>query len=139
MKSESKKPSKSSVREADLGVVTRVLRLRVKDKHGSLLRPPAKEVNFVWNYTQDLALKVFERERKFVSAFDVAAFTKGASKEGLTLHSQRIQAVSEEYVLKRKQFKKAKLRWRASGGAKRALGWIPFKAAAIGYKNGQLR
>ena len=73
-----------------------------------------------------------------VSAFEVAAYTKGAGKEGLTLHSQTIQAVSEEYVLRRKQFGREQLRWRASGGAKRALSWIPFKAAAISYKNGQL-
>ncbi|MGF6757372.1 RNA-guided endonuclease InsQ/TnpB family protein [Paraburkholderia sp. GAS42] len=31
-----------------------------------------------------------------------------------------------------------KLRWRASGGSRRSLGWIPFKATAIRYRNGQL-
>ena len=68
----------------------------------------------------------------------MAAFTKGASKEGLRLHSQTIQAVSEEYCLRRKQFKKPKLRWRVSKGCRRSLGWIPFKSVAIRYKQGQL-
>jgi len=117
---------------------TRVLRLRLKDKHAVVLRQMSRDVNFVWNYSQDLALKVFERERRVLSAFDIAKFTRGATKEGLNLHSQTVQAVSEEYVLRRKQFKKVKLRWRASGGARRSLGWIPFKASALRYRGGQL-
>jgi putative transposase len=56
----------------------------------------------------------------------------------MSLHSQTIQAVSEEYCTRRKQFKCSKLRWRVSRGSRRSLGWIPFKASAIGYKNGQL-
>jgi putative transposase len=117
---------------------TRVLRLRLKDKHATVLKQMSRDVNFVWNYSQDLALKVFERERRFLSAFDIAKFTRGATKEGLNLHSQTVQAVSEEYVLRRKQFKKVKLRWRVSGGTRRSLGWIPFKASALRYRNGQL-
>lgn len=119
-------------------MVTRVLHIRIKDKHASLLKAQAKEVNLVWNYSQELALKVLEREHRFISAYDLAGYTSGAGKEGLSLHSQTVQAVSEEYVLRRRQFKKAKLRWRVSRGAKRSLGWIPFKASAIAYRNGQL-
>jgi hypothetical protein len=72
-----------------------------------------------------------------VSGYDFAPFTKGAGKEGIPLHSQTIQAISEEYATRRKQFKKVKLRWRVSRGAKRSLGWIPFKASALSYRNGQ--
>ncbi len=130
--------SKSAKRQAALGVVTRVLHLRIKDKHAKHLLEQSKEVNQVWNYSQDLALKVLEREHRFISAFDIAEYTKGATKEGLSLHSQTVQAVSEEYVLRRKQFKKAKLRWRVSHGSRRSLGWIPVKAVALGYLNGQV-
>jgi len=31
-----------------------------------------------------------------------------------------------------------KLRWRVSGGARRSLGWIPFKASALQYRAGQV-
>lgn len=117
---------------------TRVLRLRLKDKHAKALTAMARDVNLVWNYSQELALKVFERELRFLSAYDIAAYTRGATKEGLALHSQTVQAVSEEYVLRRKQFKRVKLRWRVSGGSHRSLGWIPFKASALRYRNGQL-
>ena len=118
--------------------MTRVLRLRIKDKHAKHLLEQSREVNQVWNYSQDLALKVLEREQRFISAYDMAAYTKGAAKEGLSLHSQTVQAVSEEYCTRRKQFKKAKLRWRVSHGSRRSLGWIPVKASALSYRAGQV-
>ncbi|WP_255423072.1 RNA-guided endonuclease TnpB family protein [Undibacterium sp. FT79W] len=54
------------------------------------------------------------------------------------MHSQTIQAISEEYATRRKQFKKVKLRWRVSTGSRRSLGWLPFKASALTYRNGQV-
>lgn len=94
----------------------------------------------VWNYCNDLSFKVFERERRFISAFDLHPYTKGAGDAGLYLHSQTIQAVAEEFVAKRKQFKKVKLAWRVSNpkSARRSLGWIPFKSSAIRYRQGQV-
>ena len=139
MKPVKARPSKSANRQAALGVTTRVLRLRIKDKHAAYLLAQSREVNQVWNYSQDLALKVLAREHRFMSAYDMAAYTKGAAKEGLSLHSQTVQAVSEEYCTRRKQFKKAKLRWRVSHGSRRSLGWIPVKASALGYRNGQVQ
>jgi transposase len=116
---------------------TRVLRLRLKDKHATMLRDRAVWVNQIWNYCNDLQQQVWRREKRFLSGYDFAPFTKGAGKEGIPLHSQTIQAISEEYATRRKQFKKVKLRWRVSRGAKRSLGWIPFKASALSYRNGQ--
>ena len=117
---------------------TRVLRLRLKDKHAKHLLTLSREVNFVWNFCNEHSLRVLERERRFCSAYDLHPYMKGAAKEGLTLHSQTVQAVAEEYVQKRRQFKKAKLRWRVSTGPRRSLGWVPFKASAIRYRAGQV-
>ena len=117
---------------------TRTLRLRLKDKHAAFLGEQALEVNFVWNYCNELSHKILQREGRFASAFDLAPYTKGATKEGLSLHSQTVQAVTEELVTRRRQFKKAKLRWRVSRGARRSLGWVPFKASALRYKGGQV-
>lgn len=116
----------------------KTLRVRIKDRHAKVLTELAQEVNLVWNFTQDLSLKCLQRERRFMSAFDMAAYTKGAGKEGLRLHSQTVQAVTEEYCTRRKQFRQAKLRWRVSRGSRRSLGWIPFKAVGISFKSGQL-
>lgn len=90
----------------------KTLKLRVKDKHCKMLNQLASEVNFIWNYVNDLCFKHLQRTNKFMSAFDVAKYTAGSTKVGLNLHSQTIQAVTEELILRRKQFKKAKLRWR---------------------------
>ena len=122
---------------SSLTTPTRTLRLRLKDKHAGFLREQARSVNFVWNYCNELSVKHFERTRRFLSAYDMQPYTKGAGAE-LALHSQTVQAVQEEYVTRRKQFKKVKLRWRVSGGARRSLGWIPFKASAIRYRGGQV-
>jgi transposase len=43
----------------------RVLRLRVKDKHATWLCSLAREVTTVFNYCNELSVKVFECERRF--------------------------------------------------------------------------
>lgn len=116
----------------------RVLRLRLKDKHAKVLRERAVWVNQVWNYCNELSAKVFERERRFISSYEIDRYTKGSGKAGIPLHSQTVQAVSAELVSRRRQFKKVKLRWRASSGSRRSLGWIPFKSSALTYRQGQL-
>jgi IS605 OrfB family transposase len=117
----------------------KTLRVRIKDKHAKYLRELAREVNFVFNYVNELGLKILERSGKFPSAYDLHKYTAGATKEGLRLHSQTVQAIADEYVRRRKQFKKRRLAWRKSSGAHRSLGWIPFKACAIAFRSGQLR
>ena len=118
----------------------KTLKLRIKDQHAKVLIQLASEVNFVWNYVNDLSFKYLKRTGEFLSAFDIAQYTKGASKL-LNLHSQTIQAVTEELVTRRKQFKKAKLKWRVSNkkSARRSLGWIPFKKVAIKYADGYVQ
>ena len=118
----------------------KTLKLRIKDKHCKVLDQLASEVNFVWNYVNDLGFRHLKRKGEFLSAFDIAKYTKGTSKE-CNLHSQTIQAVTEELVTRRKQFKKAKLKWRISNkkSARRSLGWVPFKKVAIKYATGYVQ
>jgi hypothetical protein len=49
---------------------TLALHLRPKDKHAVLLRELAYHVNFVWYFLNDVSLKVWERERRFLSIYD---------------------------------------------------------------------
>ncbi|MBF7685644.1 transposase [Acinetobacter sp. B10A] len=118
----------------------KTLKLRIKDKHCKVLDQLASEVNFVWNYVNDLCFKHLKKTGKFFSAYDVAKYTKGTSKE-CGLHSQTVQAVTEELIIRRKQFKKAKLNWRVSNktSARRSLGWIPFKKVAVKYTDGYVQ
>jgi putative transposase len=108
----------------------------------------ARSVNQVWNFckeTQITALKRqdarFIEDRKtgekvaipnFFSAYELNNLTSGSGPE-LGLHSQSVQAVCEEYVRRRKQFKKL-LRWRG----RKSLGWIPFKKVGIQLKEDHL-
>ncbi len=103
-----------------------------------MLSEMASAVNFVWNYCNDLSLKVLQREQRFIGAHELQGYLNGASREGLAVGSAVFQQVAEEYVTRRSQHRKRKLRWRVSGGARRSLGWIPFKARAVRYAHGQV-
>jgi putative transposase len=117
----------------------KTLKIRIKDKHAKVLDVMAREVNFVWNFCNDLSYKHLQRTGKFFSSYDLQKYTAGATKEGLSINSASVQMVGAELVTRRKQFKKAKLRWRTSFGSRKSLGWIPFRHDCITYKNGQLR
>ena len=46
----------------------KTLKLRIKDKHSKILEQLASEVNFVWNYVNDLSFKHLKRKGEFLSA-----------------------------------------------------------------------
>ncbi len=123
----------------DMSATTKTLKVRIKDKHAGVLREMARSVNTVWNYINELSERSIRERHKFLSAFDIHAYTTGASKE-LGLHSQTVQCIAKEYVTRRVQFKKRKLNWRVSNpkSPKRSLGWIPVNTGAASYKSGQI-
>lgn len=116
---------------------TKTLKVRVKDKHIPLLNNMARSVNFVWNFVNALSHRSIKERGVFLSAYDIQKYTNGAGKD-LGLHSQTVQRVAVEYTVRRKQFKKARLNWRKSGGVRRSLGWIPVNTAAAQWENGQV-
>ena len=81
----------------------------------------ARSVNFVWNYCNETSYNAVRNHGEWLSKYDFNPLVKGAAKE-LGLHSQTVQLIAYEYVTRRKQFKKRKLRWRG----KKSLGWIPL-------------
>ena len=94
---------------------------------GQRVRKMAGAINYVWNYCQEVSLLAFRRNKTFLSAYNLHQLTTGTSKD-LRLSADTIQKVCTEYVTRRKQFKKIKLKWRSK---KRSLGWIPFKVACV--------
>jgi putative transposase len=103
-------------------------RYRIKDStHRTHLLRLAHAVNFVWNFCNETALLVWRREKRFISAFELINLTAGAGHE-LGLHTDTLSEICQEYVRKRKQCKKIKLKWRSQ---KRSLGWIPFKGRCV--------
>ncbi|SER02719.1 Transposase, partial [Giesbergeria anulus] len=120
---------------------TKTLRLRIKDKHARVLSAMAREVNQVWNFCNETSHRAIRERHQFLSGYDLQKLTNGFSKcDGVQIGSPTVQQVCEDYAKARRQFKKAKLRWRVSNpqNSKYSLGWIPFKARALQYKAGQV-
>ncbi len=120
---------------------TKTLRLRIKDKHARVLSAMAREVNQVFNFCNETSFRAIRERHQWLSGYDLQKLTNGFSKcEGVLIGSPTVQQVCEDYAKARKQFKKAKLRWRVSNpqSSKYSLGWIPFKARALQYKAGQI-
>ena len=118
----------------------KTLKIRVKDKHASVLRRMARDVNQVFNFANETSSRAIRERGKWLSAYDLQKLTAGYSKcDGVTIGSGTVQLVCVEYATRRKQFKKARLNWRVSNpkSPKYSLGWIPFKGGHAKYKAGQ--
>jgi putative transposase len=120
----------------------RTLRLKVMSESYSWLNSAAIEVNQVWNYANEVSAKAarpFAGAPKWLSEFDLNNLSAGATEYFEHIGSDTIQRVNAEFATRRKQFKKVRLRWRVSRGARRSLGWLPFKAAQLKAKGKSLR
>ena len=103
----------------------RTLRLKVKREGYPWLNAAAIEVNQVWNFsnaTSYRAARPFAGQPQILSAFDLDKLTAGATECFEHIGSDTIQRVNAEFATRRKQYRKAKLRWRVSQGSKRSLG-----------------
>ncbi len=120
----------------------RTLRLKVKAESYPWLNAATVEVNRVWNWgnaTSAKAARPFAGTAKWLSGFDLDKLSAGAAECFEQIGSGTIQRVNAEVATRRRQFKKAQLRWRVSRGAKRSLGWVPFKAAQLKRNGKSLR
>lgn len=112
----------------------KTLKLRIKDNYTRWLPSLANEVNFVWNYVNDLSYKTIKNKGKWLSAYDMHPYLVGATKQGLSIFAQTIKEIAEQYCVRRVAAKKRKLRWRKSAGPKKSLGWVPFKTGNVRLK-----
>jgi IS605 OrfB family transposase len=109
---------------------------RIKDATtAKTLQKMSRAVNFVWNYCNATSKMAWQRDRRWLSEYDMINLTVGCGQE-LQLHSHTIQKICGEHATRRKQAKQSKLRWRSK---KRSLGWIPFKANAIKVEKDRIR
>ena len=123
---------------------TKTLKVRVKDKHQVILERMAFEVNQIWNAANEetslwcyIPIPEVGFIRNNISAFDLQKQLKGIKKQRrFILPAATVQETIAEHGRKRKQHKKDKLKWRTSGGSRRALGWIPFKKGQLKFKHG---
>jgi putative transposase len=106
---------------------------RIKDRSArKTLRRHAYAVNQVWNYCCALQRDIQSRyragasKRKWPTTFDLHKLTAGSSTE-LGIHAGTINEVCRQFVVSRNKLRRPP-RFRSSGGAKRSLGWVPFRA-----------
>jgi putative transposase len=128
---------------------TRTLRVRVKDRHAPLLRQMSIEVNQAWNlineWTRDAAMEPIPgagwiRTGISLSAFDVNKLLNGYTKErAVSINMFTLQETARVHHQARRLFKRSKLRWRISGGARRSLGWVPIRQGGAQFSNGQVK
>jgi hypothetical protein len=57
--------------------------------------------------------------------------------EGLEVSSAVFQQVAYGYVTRRLEYKKRRLAWHQSSGARRLLSWIQFQARSLTYHAGR--
>ena len=129
-------PSQESTHPHTL-TVTRTLRLKVRREAYAWLNAAAVEVNQVYNYCNETSYNAARRtdiKRKWLTGFDLCSLTAGASRYFDKIGADTIQSICVHYAQKRQAAHRIKLRWRVSRGARRSLGWIPFKAASLKRK-----
>ena len=113
-------------------MATKTLKIRIKDGAACKeLNRMARAINFVWNYCNETSSEAVRKNSRWLSYQGLQKLTKGANKE-LGLNSASVQMVCREYVTRRRQFKKRKLRWRG----RKSLGWIPFRHDCIKFNDG---
>ena len=135
-------PNANGVTAIQVSTCIRTLRLKIKAESYPWLNAAAVEVNQVWNWgnaTSAKAARPFAGAAKWLSGFDLDKLSAGAAEYFEYIGSETIQRVNAELATRRRQFKKTQLRWRVSRGAKRSLGWVPFKAAQLKRKGKSLR
>jgi hypothetical protein len=121
---------------------TRSLRLKVCTEAYPWLGAASMEVNDVFNYCNETSFKAATRtdlKRKSMSGFDLCNLTAGASQYFDKIGADTIQSICTHIAQKRRAACRLKLRWRVSRGARRSLGWVPFKAASVKRKGVCLR
>lgn len=105
----------------------RTYKYRLKDRRAAkVLRAHAFQCNQVWNWCVAQHRDALDRykagapKRKWLGYFDLVKTFKGYGRE-IGLHQQTIGSVCEQWVRNRST------KFRASYGAKRARGWVPFQ------------
>jgi putative transposase len=121
---------------------TRTLRFKVRPEVYGWLGAAAVEVNGVFNFCNEASLLAATRtdlKRKWLTGFDLCNLTSGSARYFERIGADTIQRICVEYAQKRSAAKRRRLRWRVSCGARRSLGWVPFKAASLKRKGRAVR
>ena len=96
----------------------------------------------VWNWSAAVAEKAARActgKHWWFTGFELCALSSGGSEYFDKIGADTLQRLCCEYAQKRSAVKRIRLRWRSSRGARRSLGWVPFKAASLKRKGKLVR
>ena len=109
---------------------------RIKDATvGKYLDRHSRSVNAVWNHCVSVQRSIERRyiatglKERWPTHFDLVKIATGYAAT-LELHSDTVSQICKQFVISRNAARHAP-RFRASGGPKRALGWLPFIKRAV--------
>ena len=123
---------------APLVTITKTIHCKVRDECAGWLNKAAREVNAVWNYSNELHHKAYHNyhgKRTQQSAFDLNRYVAGCGEVFSHIGIDIAQCVNAELVTRCRQFKRSKLRFRKSFAPRKSLGWVPFKVATLVCKS----
>ena len=119
---------------APLLTITKTIHCKVRDECVRWLNKAAREVNQVWNYSNELHHKAYHNyhgKRTLLSAFDLNRYIAGCGDVFSHIGIDIAQCVNAELATRCKQFKRTKLKFRKSYAPRKSLGWIPFKVNTL--------
>jgi putative transposase len=115
-------------------------KFRIKDATSrKCLEAHSRAVNFVWNFCCETQRKAESKWKaggngKWPSHFDLTRLCSGAGAE-LGIGTETMGEICRIFATSRFGIRRTP-KFRASGGAKRSLGWIPFRGRFIKAANG---
>lgn len=109
----------------------KTIRLKVKTNSHAWLNAAAIEVNRHWNWCAGYSQSRIRNGLSAPSGYDLNYASVGFASGCERITSDTINVVNGEYAMKRRATGRQKLAWRVSFGARRSLGWVPFKGKTI--------
>jgi hypothetical protein len=112
---------------------TQTPRLRINDKHYKMLSAVACKVNQVWSFCNETSHRAVRERCQWRSGYSLQKLSNSFSQcDGVCIGSPTVQQVCKDYAKARRQFKKAKLRWKQESPSFRA-GRMPMRQRFIPF------
>ncbi len=120
----------------------KTLKLKLKPGMADWLNAASIEVNQVWNWANEVSMKAIRPycgKPKYLGEYDLKPLLKGCAECFSHIKATTAAQVVTEYAIRRRVEKASRLRWRVSTGARRSLGWVPFRDKQVLFKRGALQ
>ena len=119
----------------------KTLSVKLRPGAANWLDAAAMEVNTVWNWANEVsgkAARPYHGRGKWLSGYDLDKLVTGCADCFDFITAGTASEVAKLYAAKRRTARSIRLRWRVSVGARRSLGWVPFRNGQVKFKRGAI-